>query len=69
MPHYRRSLLAGGTFFFTLALANRQSTLLVDEIDRLRRAYPKTVTRRPFKTRAICVLPDHIHALWTVPVR
>ena len=67
MSRYRRSLIAGGTFFFTVALVNRQSTLLVDEIDRLRCAYQKIATHRPFETVAICVLPDHIHALWTLP--
>ena len=67
MSRYRRSLIAGGSFFFTVALANRQSTQLVDEIDRLRRAYQQTMARRAFKTLAICILPDHIHALWALP--
>jgi putative transposase len=36
MSRYRRSLAAGGTFFFTVNLADRKSRLLVEEISRLR---------------------------------
>ena len=39
MSHYRRSQQKGGTFFFTLALANRQSCLLIDYIDYFKQAY------------------------------
>jgi putative transposase len=41
--------------------------LLLEEIDRLRRIYRSVQRRRPFETVAICVLPDHIHALWGLP--
>lgn len=67
MSRYRRSLVAGGTFFFTVTLADRRSSLLVTEIDRLRRAYAATAKHLPFETLAICVLPDHLHALWILP--
>lgn len=67
MPNYRRSRVAGGSWFFTVTLADRRSTLLVDEIDRLRAAYREAQARRPFRTVAICVLPDHLHAIWTLP--
>src|SRR3989338_6492982 len=39
MSRYRRSLVAGGTFFFTVILAGRLSTALLDNIDRLRALY------------------------------
>jgi putative transposase len=68
MSRYRRAKLDGGTFFFTLALADRSSNLLVAEIDRLRHAYRAVQARRPFETVAICILPDHLHAIWTLPV-
>ncbi len=42
MSRYRRSLATGGTFFFTVTLADRGSRLLVEHIDRLRRAYGVT---------------------------
>ena len=41
MSHYRRSQQKGGTFFFTVALANRQSNLLVQHIDYFKQAYRK----------------------------
>ena len=37
------------------------------EIDRFRRIYQTVQQRRPFETIAICILPDHIHALWALP--
>jgi len=67
MPNYRRAQIAGGTFFFTLALADRSSDLLIHEIDRLRRIYTEVQSRRPFETIAICVLPDHLHVIWLLP--
>jgi putative transposase len=36
MVHYRRSRVAGGTFFFTVNLRDRRRTLLVDHADALR---------------------------------
>ena len=38
MPEYRRHRVPGGTYFFTLALADRRSDLLVREIAALRAA-------------------------------
>ena len=67
MSHYRRAKAGGGTFFFTVALADRSSDLLIREIDRLRSAYRAAQQRRPFETVAICILPDHLHALWSLP--
>jgi putative transposase len=67
MPSYRRAKIVEGTFFFTLTLADRSSDLLVREIDRLRRTYTYMKERRPFKTVAICILPDHLHAIWSLP--
>jgi putative transposase len=65
MPQYRRA--RGSVFFFTVALADRRSNLLVSEIDRFRHCYRATQESRPFKTIAICVLPEHLHALWEMP--
>lgn len=67
MSRYKRVYQEAGTYFFTVALADRQSTLLVDEIARLRAAYGKVQKQYPFTTVAICILPDHIHAIWTMP--
>ena len=67
MSGYRRSLAGGGTFFFTVNLANRKSALLIDEIDRLRRAFELVRTRHPFRMVAFCVLPEHMHTVWQLP--
>jgi len=67
MSRYRRAKIEGGAFFFTLALANRSSDLLIREINRLRHAYKVVQERLPFETIAICVLPDHLHVLWLLP--
>src|SRR5260370_41675152 len=67
MSRYRRVKIEGGVFFFTLTLAERSSDFLVRHIDRLRRAYATAQNRYAFKTIAICILPDHLHALWSLP--
>ncbi len=51
---YRRARVPGGTYFFTVNLAERKRTLLVDHIDDLRNAVRK-------------VLTDHLHAVWKLP--
>lgn len=67
MSNYRRNKQAGATYFFTLCLHDRRSTLLTDYIDVLRLAYRKTQNKKPFITEAMVVLPEHVHALWTLP--
>jgi REP-associated tyrosine transposase len=67
MTAYRRNLLAGGTYFFTVNLADRRLSLLTDNIELLRAAFRYTRRRHPFTIDAIVVLPDHLHALWTLP--
>jgi REP-associated tyrosine transposase len=67
MPGYVRAKIEGGTFFFTVTLADRSSNLLVQHIVLLRSAYRSVRDRFPFETIAICVLPDHLHAIWRLP--
>jgi len=67
MSRYRRAKIDGGVFFFTVTLADRSSDLLLRHIDRLRRIYASAQQRYPFETVAICVLPDHLHAVWALP--
>ena len=67
MSTYIRMRRPGGTFFFTVALADRRSRLLVERIDDLRAAYGAVAAARPFRTEAIVVMPDHLHAVWTLP--
>jgi putative transposase len=67
MPNYRRLWVPGGTYFFTVTLADRRSTLLVDEIVVLRLAYREVMRRQPWITEAIVVLPEHLHCVWRLP--
>jgi putative transposase len=65
---YRRARVSGGTFFFTLVTENRRPlfrdspavSLLMECIGKIRGRYP-------FQLDAYVVLPDHLHALWTLP--
>src|SRR5947209_9949523 len=67
MTNYRRNFLAGGTYFFTVNLADRRSRLLTEEIELLRTAFRYASVRHPFAIEASVVLPDHLHAIWTLP--
>lgn len=62
MTNYRRNRVAGGSYFFTVNLADRASSLLVDHIGLLREAIRDTRERHPFTIDAMVVLPDHLHA-------
>ena len=64
---YRRAQVAGGTYFFTVNLAERKHTLLVDHVDVLRKVIQKVKSAHPFHIDGMVVLPDHLHALWTLP--
>ena len=60
MVLYRRNLVPGGTFFFTLTLADRRSSVLTDHIRQTR-------DEHPFSIDAVVVLPEHLHAILTLP--
>jgi putative transposase len=64
---YRRNFVPGGTYFFTITLADRRSEALVDHIGALRSAFRAARRERPFSIDAIAVLPDHLHAILTLP--
>lgn len=67
MTGYRRNFMAGGSFFFTVNLAERRLRLLTQHVDELRNAFRETRQRHPFTIDAMVVLPDHLHAVWTLP--
>jgi putative transposase len=64
---FRRNFVPGGTYFFTVTLADRSSKILVERIEALRNAFRVDRRERPFVVDAIVVLPDHLHALLTLP--
>ncbi|HKB59895.1 MAG TPA: transposase [Gallionellaceae bacterium] len=67
MTNYRRSNIAGATYFFTVNLADRRKTLLTENVGLLRAAFQYVQERHPWTTEAIVILPDHLHAIWTLP--
>ncbi len=68
MPNYRRIYIPGSTYFFTVVTHNRLP-LFNDEAARswLRRSFRQVRQELPFQIDAICLLPDHLHCLWTLP--
>lgn len=67
MSSYRLLRVPGGTYFFTVVTASRGEPLLSDHADLLRDAYRRTVLELPVVCDAIVILPDHLHAVWTLP--
>lgn len=67
MPNYRRVRIQGASYFFTVALADRSSSLLIRRIDDLRAAYAATIRTAPVTCDAMVILPDHLHAVWSLP--
>src|SRR5918996_4056897 len=65
---YRRADVTGGTYFFTVNLAERNRTLLVNHVDTLREVVRIVKAEHPFQIDAMVILPDHLHAVWTLPV-
>ena len=64
---YRRTWVPGGTYFFTVTLADRSQTLLTDHIESLRQSTRRVRTSHPFEILAMVVLPDHLHCIWQLP--
>ncbi len=68
MSDYRRANIPGGTFFFTVVTFQRRPLfqhennckLLGDVIRECKREWP-------FLINAMVLLPDHLHAIWTMP--
>jgi len=64
---YRRANIPGATYFFTVNLEDRSSTLLTDQIDLLRNVMRTVLRSHPVDIIAMVVLPDHLHAIWRLP--
>jgi len=64
---YRRANIPGAHYFFTVNIAERDKSLLIDYIDELRSAFEIIKQNHPFVIEAIVILPDHIHTLWKLP--
>jgi putative transposase len=68
MPNYRRLIIPGATYFFTIVTYQR-CPWLCTEIARqtLRESINKVRKKYPFSIDALVLLPDHIHCIWTLP--
>ena len=65
---YRRANAAGATYFFTVNLADRNADTLVRHVDALRMVINRVKKIHPFSIVAMVVLPEHLHAIWRLPV-
>lgn len=64
MPNYRRPYTPGGIYFITQVTYRRQPWLCIE----LGRAALRHVQEQhPFEIQDFVLLPDHFHALWTLP--
>jgi putative transposase len=64
---YRRAKTEGGTYFFTVNLADRRQSTLVQHVEQLRSAIRVVKERHPFTIEAIVIMPEHLHTIWTLP--
>ncbi len=68
MPDYRRYFVPGATYFFTVVTDGRRPLFARPEARNLLRQVTKECRDRwPFSIDAVVLLPDHWHALWTLP--
>jgi putative transposase len=68
MPDYKRILQKGGTYFFTVVTYQRLPVFQSEaEVDLLKKCIKATMQNYPFEIEATVILPDHIHAIWTLP--
>ena len=55
------------TWFFTITLADRESALLTRHVTAIADSARDFEGLYPFDTVATVILPDHMHAIWTLP--
>jgi len=68
MSEYRRVKTKGGTYFFTLATHLRRPILTHETVRlALRQGIQRARKTLPFQIDAWVLLPDHLHAIWTLP--
>ena len=65
MPNYRRVLIPGITYFFTVVTYKRRKILVIPEGRHMLRYVVDEVRQlRPFTVCGWVLLPDHIHCIW-----
>jgi putative transposase len=67
MTSDRRNVVFGGSFFFTVNIADRRLRLPTENIGKLLAALRRVRARHPSTIEAAVVRPDHLHTIWTLP--
>jgi putative transposase len=68
MPNYRRAWVPGGSFFFTVVTFRRANLFANAHARRLLGStFRRCALKWPFTVDAIVLLPQHLHAIWTLP--
>ena len=68
MPNWRRAVVPGGTYFFTVVTDQRRPIFeAADARTILGNVIRECQQSHPFEVRAIVLLPDHLHAIWCMP--
>ncbi len=68
MSNYRRAKTPGATYFFTVVTHQRQPLFQIEcARTALRDAIHDVRQLLPFQIDAWVLLPDHLHAIWTLP--
>jgi putative transposase len=68
MPDYRRARVPGATYFFTINTNWRAPIFAADPARRLLgNIIRECISQRPFSLTAIVLLPDHLHAIFSLP--
>jgi len=68
MPNYRRARVPGASYFFTVVTYRRRRILTTPAAIRaLRESIAVVRQHMAFSIDAWVVLPDHMHAMWTLP--
>ena len=67
MSNYKRVYLPNHSYFFTVVTANRNDIFAENKnVDLLKSAFRYVQSRKYFNIDAICILPDHLHCIWTM---
>src|SRR5215813_722670 len=69
MTTFRRALVPGATYFFTVNTNQRRKVLTnAPFYSALRNALRQVKAEHPFTIDAFILLPDHLHCIWTLPL-
>jgi len=69
MATFRRAVVPGATYFFTVTTFQRMKVLTnAPFYSALKSALTQVNAEHPFTLDAFVLLPDHLHCIWTLPL-